>query len=569
MFRHLLPILTALPLLAHAQTPMSDQEIKNQMKFDVQYLASDRLEGREAGTNGERLAADYVRQKFESIGLMPYGDSTSYLQRFPFMAPPRVGDKCSLQVGRKRLKQGEEYFPLDMSASGAVLTKLMKCGYGIQAPDLGYDDYEGVDVKGRAAAFSISSPDGIHPHSKYLTYHDLRARVEKAVQLGAVAVILYNNDPTADPPSPEMSDKAIPVGVPVVYIVGDLYKQVIETGNPVAVNVDIVREERTAMNVIGMIDNGKPNTVVIGAHFDHLGLGGKGSLYTGDPAIHNGADDNASGVAVLLQLARDLSQMNEARGNDYLFIAFSGEEKGLYGSNWWTKHPTLPLAGINYMINMDMVGRLDSAHHLAIYGTGTSPRWDSVLTVLRKPVKEHARRWEAEADTFAIKMNPEGVGPSDHTSFYLQDIPVLHFFTGQHADYHKPSDDEEKINYTGMLQVTRFIERLILAVNDQGELPFAKTADADTASAPRFTVTLGVIPDYMFSGKGMAIDGVHEGKPAAKAGLKKGDVVVRLGNVEVTDMNSYMKALAALKKGDRAKVRVLREGTEMGMDIQF
>lgn len=556
MFRHLLPILTALPLLAHAQTPMSDQEVKDQMKFDVQYLASDRLEGREAGTNGERLAADYVRQKFESIGLMPYGDSTSYLQRFPFMAPPRVGDKCSLQVGRKRLKQGEEYFPLDMSASGAVLTKLMKCGYGIQAPDLGYDDYEGVDVKGRAAAFSISSPDGIHPHSKYLTYHDLRARVEKAVQLGAVAVILYNNDPTADPPSPEMSDKAIPVGVPVVYIVGDLYKQVIETGNPVAVNVDIVREERTAMNVIGMIDNGKPNTVVIGAHFDHLGLGGKGSLYTGDPAIHNGADDNASGTAALIELGRDL-RIRGPKHNNYLLLAFSGEEKGLLGSNYYVKHPTVDLTKVNYMLNMDMVGRLKKDEPVLILsGTGTSPRWKTLVDSI-------------ETDQVEIKATESGVGPSDHTSFYLQNIPVLHFFSGTHADYHKPSDDEDKINYPGALAIIGMIRKTIALADGSGKLVFTKTKDESNEDAPKFKVTLGVVPDYAFDGEGMRIDGVSDGKPAQKAGLLAGDVVVQIGDYKVVDMMSYMKALGKFTKGETTTVKVKRGAEMLEKSITF
>lgn len=534
---------------------MSDQDAKDQMKYDVQYLASDLLEGREAGTKGERMAADYIRQKFESIGLMPYGDSTTYLQKFPFSAPPKVGEKCALQIGRKQLRVGEDYYPLAMSAAGALRTKLMKCGYGIVAPDLGYNDYDGIDVKGRAAAFSIGSPDGIHPHSKYLAYHDLRARIEKAVELGAVAVVLYNNDATAEPPSEEMNDKTSSVGVPVVYVKGDLYKQVIETGNPVAMNVDIIRQQMTAMNVVGVLDNGKPNTVVIGAHFDHLGYGEEGSLYRGEPAIHNGADDNASGVAVLLQLARDLSEMDETRGNDYLFIAFSGEEKGLYGSNWWTKHPTVPLDGITYMINMDMVGRVDSTSDLAINGVGTSPTWEEVKRI--------------QVGNFHVKTSEGGIGPSDHTSFYLNNIPAIHFFSGSHADYHKPSDDEDKVNYDGMLRVTRFIESLITTLNDDPKLVFTKTQDADTAATPRFTVTMGVVPDYMFDGKGMRIDGVTDGKAAAHAGLKPGDVVVKLGDHGVSDMMSYMKALGAFKKGDATKVTVIRDGKEMQADIQF
>lgn len=567
MLRKCIPLSLFLPLHLVAQT-ISDADAKARMKGDVQFLSDDRLEGRETGTNGEAKAAEYVVARFQQAGLSPHGDGTTFYQFFPFQMPPKVQQGCMLQIGRKVLVQDKEFFPMPMSGSGTVRTKLMKCGYGIRAHSLGYDDYDGLDVKGWAVAISIGSPDGIHPHSKYLAYHDLGQRIQAAIDLGANAVILYNNDETATPPGEAMSTKVAAVGVPVLYIKGEAYKDLIATGNPVAINVDIKREQRQGTNVVGMLDNGRPATVVIGAHMDHLGYGDEGSLHRGEPAIHNGADDNASGVAVMMQLARDLAVMPEAKGNDYLFIAFSGEEKGLYGSNWWTKHPTVPLDSINYMINLDMVGRLDSMDRLAINGTGTSPAWDSVLTVLRKPVKGK-RSTPPPADTLHLVTKPDGIGPSDHTSFYLQDIPALHFFTGQHEDYHKPSDDEEKINYEGMLRVTRFIEGLIVALDAAPKLAFTKTADADTAATPRFTVTLGVVPDYMYDGQGMRIDGVSDGKPAAKAGLKKGDIVIQLGEHRITDMMSYMKALGAFKKGDAAKVKVLRDGGEVEADIQF
>ena len=525
------------------------------MKYDVQYLASDLLEGREAGTKGERLAAEYIRQKFSTIGLMPYGDSATYLQKFNFTAPPRVGEKSTLQVGRRILKLNDEWYPLAFSASAQVRSKAIKCGYGISAPELSYNDYEGKDVHGRCVAISIGSPDGIHPHSKYLAHHDLRARVDKAIELGASAVILYDDDATADPPTEAMSVKVQACAVPVVFIKNELYKELLIDGNPVAVSVEIIREQRTAMNVVGMLDNGKPNVVVIGAHFDHLGYGDEGSLYRGVPAIHNGADDNASGIAVMMQLARDLRVMDETRANDYLFIAFSGEEKGLYGSNWWTKHPTIPLNDISYMINLDMVGRIDTTNDLGINGVGTSPAWEEVKRI--------------QVGGFKVKTTEGGIGPSDHTSFYLNNIPAIHFFSGTHADYHKPSDDEEKVNYDGMLRVTRFIESLITSLNDDPKLAFTKTQDADTAATPRFTVTLGVVPDYMYDGQGMRIDGVTDGKPAAAAGLKVGDVVVKLGENHVTDMMSYMKALGMFKKGEGTKVTVLRDGKEVSTDIQF
>ena len=565
--RHLLLSLFAVPSVLLAQM-MPDADVLDQMRYDVQYLASDRLEGRESGTPGEKLAVDYIAAKYGNVGLMPYGDSATYLQAFTFNAEPTLGAANVLQVGRKKFKVGEQFFPLAFSSNGALRVKVMKVAYGIDAPELDRTDYNGIDVTGAAAAIAIGSPDGIHPHSKFLAYHDLRARADKAIEKGAVAVIFYNNDPDVEAPGDALSAKVQGCGVPVVFVKGDVEDLMVD-GNPCVLTATIDRPQRTAYNVVGMLDNGASNVVVIGAHLDHLGWGDEGSLHRGEPAIHNGADDNASGVAVLLQLARDLAEMDQARANDYLFVAFSGEEKGLYGSNYWTKHPTVPIADLNYMINMDMVGRLDSARRLAINGTGTSPIWDSVLTELRKPVRIGGRQGKINADTLTIKTSPGGVGPSDHTSFYLQGVPAIHFFTGSHSDYHKPSDDEEKINYDGMLRVTRFIESLVVDLNDNGKLAFSKTADANQEDAPRFKVTLGVVPDYMFDGKGMRIDGITDGKPAANAGLKVGDIVMKLGSLEVTDMMSYMKALAQFNKGDTSKVKVLREGKEFEADITF
>lgn len=556
--RHSRPLVLALLSISAAPLPaqlLGDQEARDQMKYDVQYLASDLLEGREAGTRGERMAGDYIVQKMASIGLMPYGDSATYRQAFTFAGQPVLGDKQVFQLGRERLEVGEQYFPLSFSGNGAVLATVARCGYGIQAPELGRDDFADIDLKGKCAAIAVGSPDGIHPHSKFVAYHDLRARAARAAELGAACVFFYNDDKAVDDPDPTLRAKAAALSVPVVFLKGDRHAELVRDGNPVSLTVTIDRPVSTAHNVVGLLDNGRPNVVVIGAHYDHLGFGDEGSLHRGEPAIHNGADDNASGVAVMLQLARDLSAMDEAKGNDYLFIAFSGEEKGLFGSNHWTKHPTVPLAELNYMINLDMVGRLDADSSIGINGVGTSPAWAELPRV--------------QAGALRIKTTTSGIGPSDHTSFYLHDIPAIHFFTGTHSDYHKPGDDEDKINYDGMLRVTRYIESLITTLNDDGKLVFTKTQDADSASTPRFKVTLGVVPDYMYDGKGMRIDGVSEGKPAAAAGLKAGDVVVRLGALEVADMMGYMKALGQFSKGDTAKVVVLREGREVEAEVTF
>lgn len=311
----------------------------------------------------------------------------------------------------------------------------------------------------------------------------------------------------------------------------------------------------TGRNVIGYMDNKAETTIVIGAHYDHLGMGQDGSLYRGEETlVHNGADDNASGVAVMLHLAAKLKEEN--KNNNYLFIAFSGEEMGLLGSNYFVKNPTIDISKVNYMINMDMVGRLKKNKALAIYGTGTSPIWQETLE------KANTK------DTLNLKLNESGVGPSDHTSFYLQDIPVLHLFTGQHVDYHKPSDDFEKLNYEGMLQISEYIFRIISEVNSKGKIAFTKTVN-ESDDTPRFKVTLGVIPDYLFDGKGMRIDGISENRPAQKAGLQKGDVVIQLGEHEVTDMNSYMKALSKFENGNKTTVKVNRNGETVEAEITF
>ena len=308
----------------------------------------------------------------------------------------------------------------------------------------------------------------------------------------------------------------------------------------------------TGRNILGYINNKAEKTIVIGAHYDHLGYGGDGSLHRGDKAVHNGADDNASGVALMLDLAGRLKTSNT--GNNYVFMAFSGEEMGLLGSNFFVKNPVFDLEKVNYMINMDMVGRLKADSTLAVYGVGTSPMFKQVLN--------------ANNENFKLVENESGVGPSDHTSFYLMDIPVLHFFTGQHEDYHKPGDDSEKLNYDGMAMISDYIYAIVSDLDDNGELAFRKTKN-ESEEVPRFKVGLGVIPDYLFDGEGMRIDGVSEDKPAQKAGLQKGDVVKKLGDSTIVDMMGYMRALSVFDEGDSTKVIVDRNGEQIEVTIQF
>ncbi len=408
--KKLLPILIVLIAFTSCQTNESYNPYKS-IKKDITFLASDSLKGREVGTEGEKMAADYVRSRFEELGLVASGTDGFYQSFF---------------------------------------------------------------VK-----------DADNPHAQ---------------------------------PSSSSGENGI-----------------------------------TGYNVLGMIDNPGEEIVVIGAHFDHLGMGDFSSLYKGQRAVHNGADDNASGTAALIHLANKLSSAD--LNKDILFFAISGEEKGLWGSNYFVKNPTIDLSKVGFMINMDMVGRLDETRGLAINGTGTSPTWNDLLN-------------QVNTDSIKVIMSESGVGPSDHTSFYFQDIPVLHFFTGQHEDYHRPGDDAEKINVDGIIKVASIIERIIVSLDSEEKLAFTKTKD-ESNNTPRFTVTLGVVPDYLFDGKGMRIDGVSEDKPAMKAGIQKGDIVIQLGDSTISDMMGYMRALSSFKKGDKTQVVVDRAGQSMTMDIEF
>jgi len=318
--------------------------------------------------------------------------------------------------------------------------------------------------------------------------------------------------------------------------------------------VDSTRTTIKGHNVVAYINNKAASTVVIGAHYDHLGMGDPHySRYRGTPAVHNGADDNASGDALIIELAKTLKG-DAYKNNNYLIIAFSGEEEGLLGSKWFVEHPMIDLTKVSYMLNYDMVGRVDS-NKVVIGGVGTSPAWKDAMHGIKTPLH--------------IKTTESGVGPSDHTSFYLKNIPVLHFFSGQHADYHMPTDDEAKINYSGMQDIFNYTLQLIAQLNNKGKIAFTKTKDENNDDAPKFSVTLGVMPDYTFEGEGMRIDAVTDGKPASKAGLVAGDVVIQLGDIQVKDMMSYMKGLSAFKKGDATIVKVKRGGQVIEKPIQF
>jgi Zn-dependent M28 family amino/carboxypeptidase len=315
-------------------------------------------------------------------------------------------------------------------------------------------------------------------------------------------------------------------------------------------------EGRKGRNIVGYLDNGAKNTVVIGGHYDHLGIGRFGSRHLGEPQIHNGADDNASGIASILLLAKAL-KASELKNNNYLFIAFSGEELGLYGSKYYVNNPTVPLESINYMINLDMIGRLNAGKVLAINGAGTSPAWKEIFGKL-------------DVRGIKVKTTDSGIGPSDHTSFYLQDIPAIHYFSGQHEDYHKPEDDSERVNYDGIYEISEHIYAVISALDSVEKIEFTKTKDDNVGrTASKFKVTLGVMPDYVYEGTGMRVDGVLSDRSAEVAGMEKGDIIIKIGDVKVKDIYDYMDGLAKFKKGDKTMVVVKRKDKEVKLKVVF
>ncbi len=320
----------------------------------------------------------------------------------------------------------------------------------------------------------------------------------------------------------------------------------------IAANAPLVNSR----NVVGYLDNGAPYTIVIGAHYDHLGLGHDHNSLDANPAgkIHNGADDNASGTAGVLELARYFSQNGVREQHNFLFICFSGEELGLVGSKRYTETPTIDLNSVSFMLNMDMIGRLNEEKRLVVGGVGTAPSFVPLLNKLQTGLQ--------------IKQDSAGIGPSDHSSFYLKNIPVLFLFTGQHSDYHKPGDDVDKVNFEGQKSVLEFALDLISALDREPKLRFQETK-AKPDDTPRFNVTLVIMPDYTYDGDGVHVDGVTDDRPASRAGLQRGDVIVRLGDVEIHSLRDYMTALSKFKTGDSTKVIVRRSGTTKEMDVTF
>jgi hypothetical protein len=316
--------------------------------------------------------------------------------------------------------------------------------------------------------------------------------------------------------------------------------------------------EGSAENIIGYIDNEAENTIIIGAHYDHLGLGNDGSSLDANPKgkIHNGADDNASGTAGVIELARYFKNNEKKEKNNLLFICFSGEELGLFGSKYFTEHPTIDFSKVTCMINMDMIGRLPESKHLSVSGTGTSAVWEPLLKNLSN-------------DKVIIKTDSSGMGPSDHSSFYVKNVPALHFFTGSHSDYHKPSDDWDKINYEGEVEVLKVIVKLIEELDNEPKLAFLSTKNKSMGGSRSFKVTMGLMPSYTSDVEGLLVDGVSDDRPAKKAGVQAGDIIIQMGDMPIKDIQNYMEALGQFEKGQTIPVKVRRKDEVVTLSVTF
>jgi aminopeptidase YwaD len=533
------------------------KSVEKKLLKHIQYLADDKLEGRLTGSPGELLSAVYISGKLKTAGAKPAGDNDTYLQAFDFIDDVEPTEKTFFKVNGEMWQAGTDYYPIDGSGNAAVTGDLFFAGFGIKAPELTYNDYEGNgDKKGKIFVIELGAPDGNHPHSKYVDYLKPDKKISIAKEEGAIAVIFINKGDAENDPSNELNPKVTPYDIPVIFVKRDFdYLEAEE----VSMQVDIERHKGEGHNVLGFIDNGSANTVVIGAHYDHLGYGGSHSLYRGEPAIHNGADDNASGISLMLELAVALKK-SKFTHNNYLFIAFSGEELGLYGSSYFTKSGLMDKYHINYMLNMDMVGRLDPADKvLIVNGVGTSPAWKEVMDPIHF----------GPDTSYKVKTTEGGIGPSDHTSFYFKDIPAIHFFSGTHNDYHKPSDDWDKINTGGMRWIGDYMMHIIQQLDGKGKLAFTKTKDTEGGKITAFKVALGVVPDYAYEGEGLRVDGVTDGKPASMAGIIAGDVIIKMGDEKIKDIYAYMAALGKFKKGDTVKVTLLRKGEEKVLEVKF
>ena len=560
----------------------------------INYLASDSLEGRFTGSRGGELAAEYIQADFGSSGLKPLFDG-SYRQNFPFVAGIELTgtNRLLLNINGEELtpEVEKEYIPAPFSGNTDYHGEIVFVGYGISAPDLKYDDYKDVDVKGKAVLVMRYNPEGSNPHSEFVKFSAYRYKVNIAKQNGAAAVIFVTGHIPKDDEDKLMKLKYDGAGpIPDIGIIqikrefadklfkaeGLDFRMVQERidslktpdsfqfkNSKVMLSTGVKEITKYADNIGGYLEGNDPQLkddyIVIGAHYDHLGRGEAGSLYTGSvPQIHNGADDNASGTAGVMELAEKFASQKNKLKRSMIFLCFSGEEIGLIGSSYFTNNPPVPVDKIDAMINLDMVGRLNAEDQLTIYGTGTSSGFKDLLNTDNKNYN------------FKLTFIDEGYGPSDQSSFYAKDIPVLFFFTGTHTDYHRPTDDADKINSKGEEEVVKYICDISEYLDDNSTRPdFINVPRKSEGRAMVFSVYVGTVPDYASQVDGLRINGVGDGSPAQKAGLQGGDIIVEFGGKKISNIYDYTYALGDYSPGDIVNLVVMRNGEKKIFKVEL
>jgi len=567
-------------IIAQNSPDITAEEIKQH----ITYLASDELEGRMTGTDALYEAADFLKKEFESYGLKPLFDG-SYFQEFPFMEKLELGDNeltIVINGTEKSFKLSKDFTALGFTDNKEVKGNLVFAGYGITAKDLNYDDYANIEVKDKIVIVYRNHPDMKTPHSKFDQYSSLRYKTTTARDKGAIGIIFIN---TKDNKEDVLVDFKYDNAAKITGISAlsakrecfnfisllDLQNQIdstltpksflVESGINSEISTEVNEVRGTSINVGAFLEAGnekfKDEYLVLGAHFDHLGWGGDNSLYMGEPSIHNGADDNASGTTGLLELAEKFASIKNQLDRKIVFIAFSGEELGLLGSSYVVNNFPLPIENDITMINMDMIGRLNDKNDLIVYGTGTSSKWKNIL--------DNKNDYD-----FNLTFNDEGFGPSDHSSFYGKKVPVLFFFTGTHSDYHKPSDDADKINLAGQEKLLKYVYDVALTIaNSETRPDYISVERKDTGKMTGTKVYVGTVPDFAGEVDGYKLGGVTDGSPAAKAGLQAGDIITQFGEKKISNIYDFTYALGNYVPGDKVKVLVKRGEEVLTIEIEL
>jgi hypothetical protein len=638
-----LSLATVISVSALAQQPATQvNPSPERLRAHITYLAGDKLEGRRTGTTGATAAANYIADEFARLGLKALPQSSDkpknkFFQAFPYVAGVELGkwnelffstpDSNSAQVSANQagLRVGEDWLPLGLSSNAKIENaQAVLVGYGLTVSELKHDNYAGANASGKIAIAFKGTPDGDNPHGQFARYDDVRWKAIAARNAGAQALLVIaseNNFKDDRLAQLRYDNSGGDAGLPVVVVSRQAAAQLLGLdtsqltefeqgvrGKPspaseraswsccprlartlITLRTDLVKREVYAANIIGVLEGSDPTlkdeTIVIGAHYDHLGYGGAGSLAPKEGEIHHGADDNASGTAGVIELARFLTSQKPRPRRSIVFAAFSGEEEGLLGSNYYVNHPLVSLANTIAMINMDMIGRMKN-RSLTIGGMGTATEWAAIVdnaNLLQgmsvttthgggttpgsgMPIVVAANGQPVvdsdPAKQFTLTLNADGYGPSDHSSFYAKQVPVLFFWTGTHEDYHKPSDTADKINYDDEARILGVVARIVQSIDSGEKRPTYTLAKTEsTGRSTGFRVYLGTIPNYADSNEGLLLDGVREDSPAAKAGLKAGDRIVKLAGKDVRNVYDYTYALGEMKAGQEYDVEVMR-GTE-------